>query len=511
MFPIDFMRRTALAQPEALAALDGDRRCTYGELLARSNALAAGLQALTGKARPTIALLGPNSVQMLVALLAVHAGGSIIVPLNGRNAKPELDAQIERANPDVLIVHKAYLDKVSAGQRQVLVVDADADDPRAMAALERRHEGQAPQWQASLGDVNGIKFTGGSSGVPKGVLQSFRCINTMVSMTLIAFELTAKDRYLCAAPMTHGAGAFILPILARGGTLVITQETDPAHLLDLIQRERITSTWVPPTLLYKLIDEQKARPRDVASLAHLIWGGAPISPTRLREAQAVFGPVLETAFGQTEAPLILSCARAHELLDEKRQTSVGRISLLADVAILDKAGQRLGPNELGEICARGDLLMLGYMNMPEETAKTIVDGWLHTGDVGYLDEQGFLYLKDRIRDVIISGGFNVYPSDVEAALAQHPAVSEVVVFGVPDDHWGERVEASLELRAGLTATPDELVAFCKERVGSVKTPKHIRIVESLPRSPVGKVLRREARSAAMDGTPAAQASPGRTA
>ena len=457
------------------------------------------LQALGGKARPTIALLGPNSVEMLVALMAVHAGGAVVVPLNGRNAKPELDAQISRAKPDVLIVHKDYLDRFTPVERPVLVVDAGPADPRAMGAVERRHAGQRADWRANLSDINGIKFTGGSSGIPKGVLQSFRCINTMGSMVLLMFELTANDRYLCAAPMTHGAGAFILPTLARGGCVVLTSETAPGHLLDLIERERVTGTWVPPTLLYKLIDEQKTSPRKVDSLAHLIWGGAAASPTRLREAQQVFGPVIETAFGQTEAPLILSAGRAADMMDEKRLTCVGRASLLAEVAILDMAGKRLGPNELGEICARGDLLMTGYLDMPEETAKTIVDGWLHTGDIGLLDEDGFLYLKDRIRDVVITGGFNVYPSDVEAAIAQHPAVSEVVVFGVPDDHWGERVEASLEVRSGHTVTQDELIAFCKERVGSVKTPKSIRIVDTLPRSPVGKVLRREARAAAMRG------------
>ncbi|MBB5498815.1 class I adenylate-forming enzyme family protein [Paraburkholderia sp. MM5384-R2] len=500
MFPIEFLRHSALAHPNAPAAIDGDRICTYHELVARSDALAAGLQALVGKPRPVVALLGPNSVEMLVALMAVHAGGSILVPLNGRNAKPELDAQIRRVNPDVLIVNRQYLDKFTQDHRPILVTDADEDDPRSVSLVERAHAGERAQWDATLGDINAIKFTGGSSGIPKGVQQTFRCINTLVSCVVMSFELTATGRYLCAAPMTHGAGAFILPILSRGGCVVMTADTSAAHLLDLMERERITATWVPPTLLYMLIDEQSVRPRALPELAHLIWGGAAASLTRLKEARQVFGDVIETAYGQTEAPLVLSVARAADLINDTRLTSVGRVGPLVELAILNGDGRRVASGDTGEICVRTDLMMSSYFEMPEETSATIRSGWLHTGDLGCLDADGFLYVKGRSRDVVISGGFNVYPSDVEAAIAQHPAVSEVIVFGVPDDHWGERVEASLELRAGHTVSESDLIEYCKTQVGSVKTPKRIHIVTSLPRSPVGKVLRREARDDALANT-----------
>jgi len=333
--------------------------------------------------------------------------------------------------------------------------------------------------------------------VPKGVMQSFRSINIVVANVLLGYDLTAGERYLCVAPMTHGAGAMILPTLARGGCVIMSSDPKAAKVLDLMQEQRITMTWMPPTMLYTLIDEQRARPRDLSSLVHLIWSAAPASPTRLREAHQVFGPVVETMFGQTEAPLMVTVARAADVADERRLTSVGRTAPLADVAILGSKGQRLPAGEFGEVCVRGDLVMNGYFEMPEETAKALRDGWLHTGDGGFFDKEGFLFLKDRLRDVVISGGFNVYPSDVEAALAQHPAVSEVVVFGVPDDHWGERVEATLEIRQGQTADEEALIAFCKERIGSIKSPKRVHIVASLPRSPVGKVLRREARASAL--------------
>jgi len=497
MFPIEFLRRSALERPHAIVAIDGDRQCTYAELLARAEALGSGIQARAGRPRPVVAILGPNSIEMLVALMAIHASGAVLVPLNGRNARPELDAQIARAAPDVMIVHNDYQHKITAVSCPVLIADGDPSDPLSTLNIESEHHGRRPQWEAALSDVNGIKFTGGSSGVPKGVLQSFRSINTLVASVLIAFELNEHERYLCAAPITHGAGAMLLPVLARGGCIIMTADPKPGNLLELIERERITLTWVPPTLLYAMIDEQKRQPRRVDSLRHLIWSAAPATPARLREAQEVFGPVIETVYGQTEAPLILTYARAEDLTVEARLASVGRTAPLAEVAILDAEGRELGPGEIGEVCVRSDLVMNGYLDMPEETAKTMRDGWLRTGDGGMFDQHGFLYLKDRLRDVIISGGFNVYPSDVESIIATHADVAEVVVFGVPDSYWGERVEAAVELRAGVLADEQAIIDYCKRLAGSVKAPKRLHILESLPRSPVGKVLRREARERAI--------------
>lgn len=497
MFPIEFLRHSALVCPGAVAAVDGHANCTYRELIERSDALGVGIEATTGKKRPVVAILGPNSLEMLIALLSIHASGSVLVPLNGRNSKSELDSQIVRANPDLLIVHRDYLDRFTQSGRPVLIADAAGEDARSTRNLEDRHLGSRPVWVASLGDMNGIKFTGGSSGQPKGVMQSFRCTNMVVANVVAGFELQPADRYLCVAPMTHGAGAMLLPILARGGCIVMTADPRPGNILDLVASERVTVTWMPPTMLYTLIDEQKCRPRNVSTLSHLVWSAAPASPARLREAQQVFGSVIETMYGQTEAPLMLTYARSYDLADEKKLASVGRVAPLVDLAILDPGGRPLPQGEFGEVCVRGDLVMNGYLGMPEETAQTIRDGWLHTGDGGFMDADGYLYLKDRLRDVVISGGFNIYPSDVEAALSRHASVAEVVVFGVPDDHWGERVEAALELRAGCAAVEQDLIDFCKIEIGSIKAPKCVHIVEALPRSPVGKVLRREARAQAL--------------
>ncbi len=498
MFPIDFLRYAARATPEAVAVIDSNKICTFGTLVERSDALGSALQAAGGKLRPVVGILGPNDIEMLGAVMAIHACGGIVVPLNARNARAELDSQIAFARPDVLVVHSAYLDRISPGGPPVMIACGEQGDPRSIAEHERAHVGRCPEWTARPEDINGLKFTGGSSGKPKGVQQSFRSINTLIASVVIAFELRADDRFLCAAPMTHGAGAFLLPILSQGGSVVLSADASPSHLLDLIERQRITAIWLPPTLLYKLIDEQVVNPRDVSSLRHLIWGGAAASVARLREARAVFGPIVEVVYGQTEAPLILTYGRAADMHGE-RLASVGQVGPLIDVAVLGPDGNRLPPGEIGEICCRGDLVMKGYLAMPEETAATIREGWLHTGDLGMFDENGFLFVKDRIRDVVITGGFNVYPSDVEAALSLHPAVSEAVVFGLPDDHWGERLEAAIEIREGHAVTHQDILDHCKALLGSVKTPKRVYIVASLPRSPVGKVLRREARAQALAG------------
>jgi acyl-CoA synthetase (AMP-forming)/AMP-acid ligase II len=250
---------------------------------------------------------------------------------------------------------------------------------------------------------------------------------------------------------------------------------------------------MPPTLLYLLIEEQKKHPRALPHLRHLVFGGAPAAPEKVEDGRKVFGDVLATTFGQTEASTIATVLLGAEMADEKVRYSAGRACALARVAIMDSAGALQPPDVLGEIVVQGGLLMSGYLGMPEETARTLVDGWLHTGDVGYLDPQGFLFVKDRMRDVVITGGFNVYPSDVEAALARHPAVRECVVFGAPDAHWGERVEAAVEVKSGAEVSEEELIAFAKRQLGSVKAPKFVHVVSALPRSPVGKVLRREAR------------------
>ncbi len=318
-------------------------------------------------------------------------------------------------------------------------------------------------------------------------MQPYRSWNVNVVSQLNAFGFGADDRFLVSAPLTHGASTYVLPVLGAGGCLVFPEEIKPAALLETVERHGATTLFVPSALIYGLVAEQAERPRDTSSLRLLIYGAAPMRPERIREAQDAFGPVVATSYGQTEAPQIITYLTPEELVEQENLASVGRASVLTSVAIGDEDGRLLEPGAQGEVLVRGDLLMSGYWRMPEKTAETVVDGWLRTGDVGFLDERGFLYLKDRSRDVIISGGFNVYPSDVEAVLGRHPAVYDSAVVGIPHEKWGEEVNAAVQLRPGTSVNGDELMGFVKAELGSVKAPKAVHILDALPKNAVGKI------------------------
>jgi acyl-CoA synthetase (AMP-forming)/AMP-acid ligase II len=301
--------------------------------------------------------------------------------------------------------------------------------------------------------------------------------------------------------MTHTAGVLSMPCTARGGTVVILGKPDPAALLGAIAKHRVTEFFLPPTVIYRLLDiPDLAMTVDFSSLKYFLYGAAPMSVEKLKRAIAVFGPVMMGGYGQTEAPTSISFLTPGEHLvsghvaPDERLSSVGRPNPLIRVEIMNDANEILPPGDTGEICVRGDLVMKGYYKAPDKTAETIVDGWLHTGDVGHLDSDGYLHITDRKKDMIISGGFNVYPSEVEQVIWSHPSVQDCAVIGVPDSQWGEAVKAVVELNAGQDVTADELIALCKDRLGSVKAPKTVEFVDSLPRSPVGKVLKKDLRA-----------------
>lgn len=494
MFPIDFVRRTARYTPDAPAASDGQTTWTYRQMLAEVDAMAAALQTLAGTKRPKVAVCGNNTLGHFATVLAVHAAGGILVPINARNSASDAQAQIARAEPDMIYTEPKTAGLFAGADVPVIggapgVGDYDASE------LRQSFAGQTPHWpDVTLDDTNGLKFTGGTSGVPKAVEQSFRCVSTLVTTMMMEFGFDAGDRHLCVAPISHGAGTFMIPILATGGVNRLVPNPAPEIVLDLLETGEGTTTFIPPTLIYAIMDAAGDRRPAFADLRHLIYGAAGMPPEKVREARAFFRDKLEVVYGQTEMPVVMSIMTARDLADDRRLASSGRITPGIQVEVMDPQGRILSPGETGEIVGRGPLMMKGYYGMPEETARTVVDGWLHTGDVGYLDDQGFLYIKDRLRDVIITGGFNVYPIEVEDVLFQHPAIREAVVFGIDDEKWGERVEAAVELHPGMTTDENAVIAYVKERIGSVKAPKRVHISDDLPRSPIGKVLRKDAKA-----------------
>ncbi|KAB2903233.1 MAG: long-chain fatty acid--CoA ligase [Burkholderiaceae bacterium] len=488
MHPIDFFYRAARLHAERPAIVGPGGTLTYAQLASQVDAVASALQALDGQPGSRVGICAGNTVEHVVALLAVLAAGKVWVPLNWRSPAAELQRIVAFTEPSIVLAEPAHLEALDLGSVPSVLALGDAPGIPGLADAMRRHAGQRPAPHGrSRDEVQAIKFTGGSTGVPKGVMQPRRAWTTTIVNQIHAFGFGAQDRYLVAAPVTHGTSTYLLPILAQGGCHVLPAGNKPAQLLAALRDEGVTTTFMPPTLLYMLVAEAHGERLQLPALRHLIYGGAPMPPEKIRVVRECFGPVLETTYGQTEAPQVVTVMRAEDFADEANWRSVGRQGLLTDMAIMDPEGRLLPTGGVGEIVVRGDLVMAGYWKMPEKSAETLVDGWLHTGDRGYVDERGYLYLKDRLREVVITGGFNVYPIDVESVLDQHPAVHESAVFGIEDDKWGEAVHAAVQLKPGMAVDGPALIAFAKEHLGSVKAPKAIHFYEDLPRSVAGKV------------------------
>ena len=484
MYPIEYLWRAVERHPDRVAVISPEITLSFRQLRSAVLARAADLTRLDSQPGSRVCVGAANSVDHLLTILAVLAAAKIWIPLNPRNGDPELSRQIDFVKPALLVLDEGMMMRVGASSDQPVAMGELGQNPAAMVLALGPDSAQGIDPE----QTQAIKFTGGTTGFPKGVLQPMRAWSCNIASQIHELGLGPTDRYLVAAPLTHGTSTYMLPVLGAGGALIFPAESKPAGLLDAAEQHLATLCFAPPTLIMALCEQQQLRPRVLTSLRYLIYGGAPMRPEQIRRAQAIFGPVLCTSFGQTEAPQIITFLAPEDMQGE-RLASVGRSSLMTRVAILDEQGNVLPAGQEGEVAVRGNLVMSAYLDSPEETAKTLVKGWLRTGDAGVLDEQGYLYLRDRLRDVIISGGFNVYPSDVEVVLCAHPDVAECAVVGVPHDKWGEAVHAVVRMKEGACFDAGVLIEHVKKELGSVKTPKEIHVVAELPRSAVGKVLK----------------------
>lgn len=491
MLPIDNLYQTAKLQPDAVAVESDSTQLSYRELALRVDALAADIQHKVPGCQNRIAICGYNTLNHYLAILATYASGNTWVALNPQNSRRDLDRIVQVTQPALFIVDDDCLDKFSPNGAPVLVgSDAQVDSDVAQAI--RRRMGEGPQRQGlTLEHLQAIKFTGGSSGVPKAVQQPYRVGATHLVHMRTMWQFGRADTGLAVSPLTHAGGTYILPFIAIGGRYVLMRKPAAGAILDAIEQRGVSRIFMAPTLLYQLVAEQERAPRNLASLHSITYGAAPMPVEKIRQAQAVLGNKIDVTYGQTEASQCLTGATREELADERYIGTVGRAGPLVQVEVMDPRGRILPCGEVGEVVARGDLLMKGYLDNEALTASTIVDGWLHTGDTGSFDKDGFLTIRGRLKEMIISGGFNVYPADVEGVLSRHPGVHESVVFGVADDKWGERVEAAVVLRGGAQVGEQDLVQFVKDELGSIQTPKSVHIVSDLPRNEVGKVVRRD--------------------
>ena len=484
--PLDRALATASS---SCAVVCQDRRRTYAELGTRCRRLAGALRALGLTPGDRVGVIGLNSDRYLELYLGVPAAGFVLVPVNSRLAPAEMRAILADAGVSVLFVDADY--PGAADVKQVLTMPGQYEDLIANASAAD----EAIQARPAENDLAALFYTSGTTGAAKGAMHTHRSLVASALHFMAAWPFDRQTRWLVASPMFHTGGIIgTLATVWAGGSHVIMPRFDPDLALDLIEREAVTHTLLVPTMLGAAAGAQLVRPRDVSTLRYLSHGASPISAETLRKARRAFpGAELLHVYGTTEATPITTLLPHEELiLDTPRVRSCGQPATGVEVRILDDEGQDVPPGQVGDILVRSASVMAGYWRQPEATAEVMRGEWYLTGDLGYRDDESYLYLVDRAKDMIVSGGENVYSTEVEDALASHPAVEEVAVFGVPDPHWGESVYAVAFARQPVTA--DDLVTHCRQRIAGFKVPRCIELwTEPLPKSAAGKILKRELR------------------
>ena len=502
---VDYLDKGAQLGADAPCLTLGEADLSYAQVQRISWRVARGLQRAGLKPGDKVAVLSSNDAMAFATVFGISRAGGVWCPINPRNEASENAFVLDAFDCACLVFHGNYAPMVEQMRSQLpklrALVCLDARQPFA-PSMDDWLEGldDAPLDIAPIDDVAMIAGTGGTTGQPKGVMLTGRNLEAMSALTLMGYPFEGRPAYLALAPLTHAAGVLCLPVMALGGRVVIMPKPDLGEFLALIERHRITHAFLPPTLIYMLLQHPELAATKRDSLQCFWYGAAPMSAARLEEALTKIGPVMAQLFGQTEAPMMISMMSPREHFNadgsvaKHRLASAGRPGPLVQVGVMNAEGELLPTGESGEIVVRGSLVMQGYYKDPKATQEASRFGWHHTGDIGRLDDDGFLYIVDRAKDMIISGGFNVYSAEVEQALMQHPDVQDSAVIGLPDEKWGERVVAVLQPQAGRSIDAEAIKAFVKTRIGSVKAPKQVEVWADLPRSKVGKVLKKDVRT-----------------
>ena len=487
----ELVRRAAWQYGDRTAVVDGDREVSFRELEDRANRFAHAMLGQGLGAGDRVAVLVGNRLEWFDVTFGLAKAGLVRSYLNPRSAAPEITYQLADLDATALVVSDDLEPLVASAElgpvKQVFRTGADYEEMLSAASPE------PPSVQPDVGDLAAIAYSSGTTGRPKGVMQTHGNWLAAITGVLVEIGLDESDVLLHAGPMSHGSGGFALPALYRGSRQIIFRGFDPVELLDAVPTHGITTMFMVPTMIYMLLEVLQQHPVDTSSLRTIFYGGAPIAAAKLEQCLDRFGPLFIQSYGLSEAPggdTYLS--QSDHTPGNPALASAGRPALSVEMKIVGEDGSELPPGQSGEIAVRGPHVMAGYWRRPEETAEILgPDGWLRTNDMGFMDEAGYLFIVDRKADMIVSGGFNVYPREIEDVLLAHPAVAETVVVSAPDDKWGETVQAVVRLIPGTSADTAELEAFCRERLSGYKLPRAFDFVtDPLPKSPNGKVLRR---------------------
>lgn len=480
-----------------------NRTYTYTEVNERVNRLANSLLGLSLNKGDRVALLLYNCSEYVESDFAAAKSGLVKVSLNTRLTASDHKYIINDSEASAIIFDSSFSDivldlaKTTPCLKKLICVGENKLPFINYEDLIMRGSPSEPPPGVLEDDIYTIMYTSGTSGKPKGVVLSHKNFLSSVFNLLLERDVRWGDRMLHVAPMTHASGIWLLPHFARGAVNCILKKFDIDLLVKTIQEKKITTVMMVPTMILKLLASPGIDRNDIASLRSIIYGGSPMPLEKLKQAIARFGGIFSQNYGQTEAPTTITyLPREYFRLDGseediKKLSSAGYPYMRVNVKVVNEKGLEVGTGETGEIVVKSDHVMRGYWKNEEATKEKIVDGWLHTGDMAKTDEEGFIYIVDRKNDLIISGGFNIYPRDVEEVLYTHPSVAEAAVIGVPDDHWVEAVKAFVVLKEGAHLTQADLIDFCKQNIARMKAPKSVKFVRSLPKNAHGKIAKKE--------------------
>ena len=504
------LTKSARTFPQNLAIAYGSQELRYAEFNARANRLANALNRLGVRQGDNVAVLMYNCPEMLESMFACFKMGCGAIPINFRLHPREFAFIINHSEAKVVIISPEFNEVLvefhdDIPQASSIISMSEAQDPFLnYETVLSAESDQFEDAEVAPDDVAWLFYTSGTTGQPKGAMLTHR---NLLCMTMNFYAdmcpgFGPNDVALHAAPLSHGSGCYALPAIGKAAANVIldTKSFDPEQVSKTIEAHRVTTMFAAPTMIKLLIDSPAVDLYDHSSLKALNYGGAPMLVEDMMQAMEKLGPCLVQLYGQAESPMTITyLSHDDHVLDGnpdqmKRLASAGIPRTDVEVKIVDTDDNELPPGEMGEIVTRSDLVMKGYWRDPDATAETLRNGWLHTGDVGYIDESGYLFLMDRSKDLIISGGENIYPREIEEVIVQHPAVREVAVIGIPDPTWGESIKAVVSLLPESEVTEMDLIDFCADHIARYKRPKSVDFLEELPKNNYGKILKRELRA-----------------